>query len=57
MDLKERVTDWSTTVPGVIILIFTGFIAYLEPDFRKNPTTILGFAGGLLAVFGFKGNK
>lgn len=55
--MKERVTDWSTTVPGVIILIFTGFIAYLEPDFRKNPTTILGFAGGLLAVFGFKGNK
>ena len=48
--LKNRLTHWQSTLPGVAILILLGFFAWLKPELLDNTTALLGLAAGLFGL-------
>lgn len=54
--MKDRITSWGSTVPGVVVVLAVCFLAWLEPQVR-NPAVLVPLAGGLYAIFGLGKEK
>jgi len=54
--MRSRITDWPTTVLGIFILLFLGWVVEKVPALVERPETFIALAVGVAGLF-LKGRK
>lgn len=49
--MKNRLTYWRSTLPGLGVLAFLAIAAWLRPELLDNTETLIALGLGLAAIF------
>jgi hypothetical protein len=49
--MKKRLCHWPSTLIGLGLLAFLGFMCWINPALLKDPQSLVVLAGGLYALF------
>lgn len=48
--MKDRLTHWPSTVPGLAVLAVIAVLVFVRPDLGDKPEVLISVAAGLLAL-------